>query len=234
MLKLTGLHISYGKISAVKGIDLEVAPGEIVTLIGSNGAGKTSILKSISGIIPAVSGSILFEGREIKNMKAYEVTALGIIHVPEGRGIFPNLTAMENLEMGGYLKKNAFVRDKIDEVFQLFPRLKERRKQRAGTFSGGEQQMLAIGRGLVADPRMMLLDEPSLGLAPIIVQNIFNIIRQLNEEKKITILLVEQNANLALRVSRRGYILETGSMVKDGLSSSLMNDDGVRKAYLGG
>lgn len=234
MLKISNLHVSYGKIMAVKGIDLEVARGEIVTLIGSNGAGKTSALKSISGLVPISSGSIYFNDMALNNLKAYSITSLGIIHVPEGRGIFPNLTVKENLEIGAYLKKGGYVSDKLDEVYDMFPVLKARQKQKAGTFSGGEQQMLAIGRALMSDPKMMLLDEPSLGLAPMIVQNIFRIIGELNRNKKITILLVEQNANLALSVSHRGYIIETGVIVNKNLSSVLIHDDEVKKAYLGG
>lgn len=234
MLKVKNLQVSYGKIKALQGIDFEINAGEIVTLIGSNGAGKTTTLQTLSGILKPIGGSIEFKGQYIHKLPANKITRKGLIHVPEGRGVFANLSVFENLEMGGYLKKKNFVAEKIEEVFEMFPRLEERKKQKAGTLSGGEQQMLAIGRALVSDPELLLLDEPSLGLAPVIVQDIFKIIKRLNEEKKLTILLVEQNAQVALRVSHRGYIIETGHIVKNDEANSLLHDDEVRKAYLGG
>lgn len=235
MLKVENLKVSYGEIKALKGINFEINEGEIVTLIGSNGAGKTTTLKTISGLLKPNEGTVEFLGEQIQGIIANKITAKKIIQAPEGRGIFANLTVKENLEMGGFLiKDSSEVEKSIKEVYEIFPRLEERNKQNAGTLSGGEQQMLAIGRALVAKPKLLLLDEPSLGLAPVIVQNIFKIIKKLNEEQGLTILLVEQNAKIALSISHRGYIIETGSIIKGDAASNLINDDEVKKAYLGG
>jgi branched-chain amino acid transport system ATP-binding protein len=234
VLKVENLQVHYGKIKALQGVNFEIHKGEIVTLIGSNGAGKTTNLKTISGLLKPAGGRILFENEPIHKLPAHKVAQMGIVQVPEGRGVFANLSVKENLELGGYLKSKHHVKEKFDEVFDLFPRLEERIKQKAGTLSGGEQQMLAIGRAMVAEPDLLLLDEPSLGLAPVIVQNIFSIIKKLNQEKNLTILLVEQNAQMALSVSSRGYIIETGHIVKSDESSKLLHDDEVKKAYLGG
>jgi len=233
MLRLQDVSSSYGAIQALKGINLHVNQGEIVTLIGANGAGKTTTLRTITGLVAAKSGAITFEGRLLNEIPTYRLVALGISMVPEGRAVFSNLTVMENLEMGAYLQNDrAKSKAALERVFELFPRLSERRKQAAGTLSGGEQQMLAIGRALMAYPRLLLLDEPSLGLAPILVHTIFEAIDQINKEGT-TILLVEQNANAALRHSHRGYVLETGSIVMEGPSAQLAADQRVKEAYLG-
>jgi branched-chain amino acid transport system ATP-binding protein len=233
VLLVEEIHTFYGAIEALKGITIEVGEGEIVTLIGSNGAGKTTTLRSISGIVPPRSGRIVFQGREIQAMPGYQVAQIGIAHSPEGRRIFPRMTVLENLEMGAFTRKDPkAIREEIDRVYSLFPRLKEREKQKGGTMSGGEQQMLAMGRALMAHPKLLLLDEPSLGLAPVIVDKIYEIIREINQQGT-TILLVEQNANYALDVSTRGYVLETGAVALSDKSDVLRNDERVQAAYLG-
>jgi branched-chain amino acid transport system ATP-binding protein len=233
ILHVDGIHTFYGAIEALKGISLEVYDGEIVTLIGSNGAGKTTTLRSISGIVPPREGSIYYRGKDITGIAGHTVAGMGIAHSPEGRRIFPRMTVLENLEMGAFTRKDAgAIRSDIDGVYEMFPRLKEREKQKAGTMSGGEQQMLAMGRALMAQPSLLLLDEPSLGLAPVIVDKIYEIIREINQQG-VTILLVEQNANYALDVSTRGYVLETGTVALTDKSASLRNDERVKAAYLG-
>lgn len=235
MLELNNLAVSYGSITALHDVSLNVGKGDIVTLIGANGAGKSTTLRAISGLLKAKSGSIKYEGEEIANQPAHKIVARGISHVPEGRMIFANLTVHENLLMGGYLRKD---RSKFNEefefIFGMFPRLKERIKQVAGTLSGGEQQMLAIGRALMSKPRCLMLDEPSLGIAPILVKTIFQKIVEINKSLGITILLVEQNANLALEVSHYGYVLETGRIILHDKSSALRVNERVKSAYLGG
>jgi branched-chain amino acid transport system ATP-binding protein len=233
VLRVEDIHTFYGAIEALKGVTIEVQEGEVVTLIGSNGAGKTTTLRSISGIVPPRTGKIFFEGREIQGLAGHEVAQIGIAHSPEGRRIFPRMTVLENLEMGAFTRKdNQAIREDVERVYSLFPRLREREKQKGGTMSGGEQQMLAMGRALMAHPRLLLLDEPSLGLAPVIVDKIYEIIREINEQGT-TILLVEQNANYALDVSTRGYVLETGSVALSDKSDVLRNDERVQAAYLG-
>ncbi len=234
-LEIKDLRVFYGKIEAIKGISVSVNQGEIVTLIGANGAGKTTTLKTISGLRPVTSGSIIFNGQDISKLPAHERVELGISQAPEGRGIFPGMTVLENLEIGKYFRKDrkAEMQEDLDKVFQLFPRLKERVTQAGGTLSGGEQQMLAIGRALMARPQVLLLDEPSMGLAPMMIQNIFNIITAINKELGTTILLVEQNAQQALQRANRAYVLETGKVVKEAKASDLLNDPDVRAAYLG-
>lgn len=233
MLKVSDLNTSYGKIHAIRGISFEVHKGEIVTLIGANGAGKSTTLKTISGMLAPTSGSILFNGEEIAGMPAHKVTAQHIIHVPEGRRIFAQMTVRENLEMGAFLRKDkdGIAKD-LEDVYELFPRLKERLGQKGGTLSGGEQQMLAIGRAMMSKPDLLMLDEPSMGLAPVVVETIFDIIKELNKQG-ITILLVEQNANVALSIADRGYVLETGKIKLTGTGAELLQDESVRKAYLG-
>ena len=235
MLRLQGVHTFYGNIEALKGLDLTVEEGEIIALLGSNGAGKTTTLNSISGLTPPRHGRIIFDGEDITGNNPESLVARGLIEVPEGRHIFPALTVMENLKMGAYLRRDqpGLAAD-LDYVFNLFPILRARAGQSGGTLSGGEQQMLAISRALMGRPRMLLLDEPSLGLAPLIIRNIFDIIRQINMERDTTVLLVEQNANLALKVAHRAYILTTGLITLSGSAADLMADEGVRKAYLGG
>jgi branched-chain amino acid transport system ATP-binding protein len=233
VLRVDDIHTFYGAIEALKGVTLEVFEGEIVTLIGSNGAGKTTTLRSISGIVAPKLGTITFRGRDITGCPGHQVAGMGIAHSPEGRRIFPRMTVLENLEMGAFTRRDqAAIRADIDRVYELFPRLKERAKQKAGTMSGGEQQMLAMGRALMAQPSLLLLDEPSLGLAPVIVDKIYEIIREINSQG-VTILLVEQNANYALEVSSRGYVLETGAVALTDNSASLRNDERVKAAYLG-
>ncbi|AGF57769.1 MULTISPECIES: ABC transporter ATP-binding protein [Clostridium] len=233
MLKVENINISYGAIHAIHDLSLEVKSGEIVTLIGANGAGKTSTLRAISGLNPVKSGEITYEGKVISNIGAHKIVGYGLSQVPEGRRVFGDQTIEENLLLGAYLRKSkAEIKASMEEVFNLFPRVKERRKQLAGTMSGGEQQMLAIGRALMAKPRLLLLDEPSMGLAPIVVEEIFEIIKNIRKAGT-TILLVEQNANAALQIADRGYVLETGSVVLEGLAQDLLHDDSVRKAYLG-
>ncbi|MFT8349415.1 ABC transporter ATP-binding protein [Clostridium saccharoperbutylacetonicum] len=233
MLNVENINISYGAIHAIHDLSLEVKSGEIVTLIGANGAGKTSTLRAISGLNPVKSGEITYEGKVISNIGAHKIVGYGLSQVPEGRRVFGDQTIEENLLLGAYLRKSkAEIKASMEEVFNLFPRVKERRKQLAGTMSGGEQQMLAIGRALMAKPRLLLLDEPSMGLAPIVVEEIFEIIKNIRKAGT-TILLVEQNANAALQIADRGYVLETGSVVLEGLAQDLLHDDSVRKAYLG-
>jgi branched-chain amino acid transport system ATP-binding protein len=233
MLELRNVSSGYGAITALKGINLRIDRGEIVTLIGANGAGKSTTLRNITGLVPTTSGEILFEDRALNGTPAHRIAAMGISMVPEGRAIFANLTVMENLEMGAYLQTDrAAIAKSFERVYELFPRLKERRKQAGGTLSGGEQQMLAMGRALMARPRLLLLDEPSLGLAPIVVHAIFAAIDTINKEGT-TILLVEQNANAALKHSHRAYVLETGQIVMEGVSSVIASDPRVKEAYLG-
>ncbi len=234
MLRIENIKTFYGNIQALHDVSIEVKEGEIITLIGANGAGKSTTLMSISGIEPPRSGKIFFEDKEITGMDPDRIVSLGIIQVPEGRRIFPYLTVRENLDMGAFLRKDkdAIKRD-IDYVYSLFPILAERRNQQGGTLSGGEQQMLAISRALMAKPRLLLLDEPSLGLAPIIVQQIMEIIKKVNTENKTTIFLVEQNANLALKIADRGYVMETGRITMQDTAKSLRENEEVRKAYLG-
>ena len=233
MLELKDIHTSYGNIRAVRGISIEVNAGEKVCMIGANGAGKSTTLMTVSGVYAPVQGSIHFEGKDITTTSAEQRVALGISQVPEGRLIFPEMTVLENLELGAYLRNDtAGVRADLNKIFDYFPVLAERRKQRGGSLSGGEQQMLAIGRALMSNPRLLLLDEPSLGLAPLIVKRIFEIIQQINQEGT-TILLVEQNAQLALNSTDRGYVMETGEIPIEGQSVDLLADERVRQAYLG-
>ena len=232
MLKIDDLHVYYGAIHAIKGVSFEVHQGEIVALIGANGAGKSTILKTISGLMHPRSGSITFCDQNIAHMDAYKLLRHGLAHVPEGRRIFLQMSVQENLEMGAFIKKEVSQQD-LDMVFDLFPRLKERRKQIAGTLSGGEQQMLAMSRALMSHPKLIMLDEPSMGLAPILVDQIFDIIKELHKQGT-TILLVEQNARKALQVADRAYVLETGTITLSGTGAQLSNSDDVKKAYLGG
>jgi branched-chain amino acid transport system ATP-binding protein len=234
-LEIKDLRVHYGKIEAIKGISFVVNQGEVVTLIGANGAGKTTTLKTISGLRKVSSGSILFDGQDISKVPAHERVDLGISQAPEGRGIFPGMTVLENLEIGKFNRKNrkAEMSEDLERVYHLFPRLKERAAQAGGTLSGGEQQMLAIGRALMARPKVLLLDEPSMGLAPMMIANIFRIITEINTELGTTILLVEQNAQQALQRAHRAYVLETGKVVKEAKASDLLNDPDVRAAYLG-
>jgi branched-chain amino acid transport system ATP-binding protein len=233
MLKVTDLNTSYGKIHAIRGISFEVNEGEIVTLIGANGAGKSTTLRTISGLIAPQSGSISFRGEEIAGLPAHVITAKRIIQVPEGRRIFPRMTVRENLEMGAFLRNDTDeIKSDLEWVLSLFPRLEERIAQQGGTLSGGEQQMLAMARGLMSRPAVFMLDEPSMGLAPVVVEIIFDTICKLNE-RGITILLVEQNANLALGIADRGYVLETGTIKLSGTGAQLLANEDVRKSYLG-
>ena len=234
MLEVKDLVVSYGAIKALKGISFSVEQGEVITLIGSNGAGKTTTLHSISNLIKKESGSILFEGEDITNLSADKIVNRGLIQVPEGRRVFANMSVRENIEMGAYLRKDKEqIKKDMEWCYALFPRLKERLSQMSGTLSGGEQQMLAMARALMSKPRLLLLDEPSMGLAPILVDEIFNIVQKISKAGT-TILLVEQNAFKALSIANRAYILETGSIAKGGNAADLANDDAVRKAYLGG
>ena len=235
MLEVKNLHVSYGAITALHGISLSVKAGAIVTLIGSNGAGKSTTLRAISGLVKPQSGEILYDGKNISGLPAHQIVKLGLSQVPEGRMIFANLTVQENLMMGAYLQRNkAAIQRELEFVFSAFPRLKEREKQIAGTLSGGEQQMLAIGRALMSRPKFLMMDEPSLGIAPLLVKTIFEKIVEINRERGITILLVEQNANLALEISHYGYVLETGRIILENQSAALRQDPKVRSAYLGG
>lgn len=235
MLEIRDLKVSYGAINALQGISLQIKDGDIVTLIGANGAGKTTTLKTISGLLEARSGEILYDGRNIANGKPHQIVKLGISHVPEGRMIFANLTVHENLMMGAFLQRDkSVVRKELDFVFGMFPRLKERETQVAGTLSGGEQQMLAIGRALMSQPKFLMMDEPSLGIAPLLVKTIFEKIVEINRERRIGILLVEQNANLALEISSYGYVLETGRIILQDTSAALRQNPQVKSAYLGG
>lgn len=234
MLRIKDVVTHYGHIAALKGVTIDVDEGQIVTLIGANGAGKTTLLRTVSGLLRPTRGSIEFAGRPLTTLSPENIVELGIAHVPEGRRVFPRMSVLENLELGAYIRKDpAGVRADMQYVFQLFPRLAERRRQIAGTMSGGEQQMLAIGRALMARPRLLLLDEPSMGLAPLIVEDIFSIIKEINAEGT-TILLVEQNANLALTVADKGYVLETGTIVLSDSADALLQNEKVRVAYLGG
>jgi len=234
-LEIKDLRVHYGKIEAIKGISVVVNQGEIVTLIGANGAGKTTTLKTISGLRKVSSGAIIFDGQDISKVPAHERVDLGISQAPEGRGIFPGMTVLENLEIGKFNRKNRKneMTEDLEKIYHLFPRLKERASQAGGTLSGGEQQMLAIGRALMARPKVLLLDEPSMGLAPMMIANIFRIITEINTELGTTILLVEQNAQQALQRAHRAYVLETGKVVKEAKASDLLNDPDVRAAYLG-
>jgi len=234
VLSINNLSVSYGAISALHGLSFEVRQGDIVTLIGANGAGKTTTLRAISGLVKA-GGEIIYEGRNIANLPPHQIVAAGLSHVPEGRMIFANLTVAENLQLGAYLRKDRDgIRRARDFVFDMFPRLQERQKQLGGTLSGGEQQMLAIGRALMSGPKFLMLDEPSLGIAPILVKTIFEKIVEINRHQGITILLVEQNANLALEVSKFGWVLETGRLILQDTSEALRRNPKVREAYLGG
>ena len=233
MLEVQNINVFYGNIHAIRDISFSVQDGEIVTLIGANGAGKSTILKSISGLLRSKTGDILFDGKSIKNTAPHKIVAQGLAHVPEGRRIFLQMTVEENLDMGAFTAPNTTFEASIANVYERFPRLKERRKQIAGTLSGGEQQMLAMGRALMSHPRLMMLDEPSMGLAPILVEQIFDIIQELNRAGT-TILLVEQNAQMALSIANRGYVLETGQIVLHAPTSDLLTNDAVQKAYLGG
>jgi branched-chain amino acid transport system ATP-binding protein len=234
ILEIKDLNVYYGAIHAIKGISFAVDEGEIVTLIGANGAGKSTILKTISGLLRPRSGSIRYDGQELTHVPAYQIVAKGVSQVPEGRRIFANMTVLENLELGAFRRKDtAEVKKDQEKVFTLFPRLAERRKQIAGSLSGGEQQMLATGRGLMSRPRLMLMDEPSMGLAPLLVKEIFHIIREINAAGT-TILLVEQNAHMALSIAQRAYVLETGKVVLSGPAAELAQNAKVKEAYLGG
>ena len=234
MLKLKNINTFYGNIQALHDVSLEVKQGEIITLIGANGAGKTTTLMSICGIVPPRSGEIIFEGKPIHQMKTDEIVKLGIVQVPEGRLIFPYMTVMENLDMGAYLRKDKEgIKKDLEYIFELFPILAQRRNQQGGTLSGGEQQMLAISRALMARPRLLLLDEPSLGLAPLVIRQIFEIIQKINRENNTTIFLVEQNAHQALKIAHRGYVMENGRITLVDSASNLLNNEEVKKAYLG-
>ncbi len=235
MLSVENLHVSYGAIKALHGVSLNVPKGSIVTLIGANGAGKSTTLRALSGLVKAAGGSIQYDGQEIAKLPAHKIVGRGLCHVPEGRMIFSNLTVSENLKMGAYLQRDKkWIAAQTDYVFGLFPRLKEREGQAAGTLSGGEQQMLAIGRALLGKPKFLMLDEPSLGIAPLLVKTIFERIVEINREQGLTILLVEQNANLALDVSSYAYVLETGKVLLEGPSAQLKQDPQVQACYLGG
>jgi branched-chain amino acid transport system ATP-binding protein len=231
LLEIEDIHVHYGKIAALKGVSVTVDEGEIVTLIGANGAGKSTTLKTISGLRPLSAGRIVFDGRDISKMPGHKRVLAGIGQAPEGRGIFPGMTVTENLQMGAYARKGDLTKD-LDEVFGLFPRLAERKNQAGGTMSGGEQQMLAIGRAMMTQPKVLLLDEPSMGLAPVLVTQIFSIIDEINR-RGTTVLLVEQNAQQALQVAHRAYVLETGRIVKSAAANTLLDDPEVRAAYLG-
>lgn len=234
MLKVEAIDLYYGAIHTLRNISFEVHQGEIVSLIGANGAGKSSILNAISGLVPISSGDILFQGTSIKKVPTFRLTGMGLAQVPEGRRVFSRMSVQENLEMGAYARRDGqHIQKDMDDVFHHFPRLKERRKQLAGTLSGGEQQMLAMGRALMGKPKLLMMDEPSMGLSPLLVREIFAIIKQINLEGT-TVLLVEQNAQMALSLAHRAYVLETGRMVKSGLGNELLEDEDVRKAYLGG
>jgi branched-chain amino acid transport system ATP-binding protein len=235
MLEVKNLHVCYGVISALQGVSLSVKAGSIVTLIGANGAGKSTTLRAVSGLVKARSGEVRFNGKNISGLPAHAIVKLGLSHVPEGRMVFANLTVHENLMMGAYLQRDkAVIERELELVFETFPRLKERDKQIAGTLSGGEQQMLAIGRALMSRPKFLMMDEPSLGIAPLLVKTIFEKIVEINRTHGITILLVEQNANLALEISHYGYVLETGKIILQNESAALRQDPKVRSAYLGG
>ena len=233
MLRVDGIHVYYGAIHALKGLSFEVEQGELVTLLGANGAGKTTTLKTLSGLLRPARGTVELEGQALDKIEAHEIVRRGVAHVPEGRKVFPRFTVLENLKVGAYARGAGTLDAEMNFVFEMFPRLKERQKQYAGTLSGGEQQMLAIGRALMAKPKLLLLDEPSMGLAPKIVEQILENIRAINEAG-VTVLLVEQNAAMALAISHRGYVLETGTVILEGSASELAGNDRVREAYLGG
>lgn len=233
MLEIKDLEVCYGVIRAIKGVSFEVSQGEVIALIGANGAGKTTILHTITGLIPAEKGSILFDGKELTKTPAHKIVSMGMAHVPEGRRVFAQLSVLENLKLGAYTRKNkAEIEESLQMVYDRFPRLEERKNQVAGTLSGGEQQMLAMGRALMSKPRIILMDEPSMGLSPLLVSEIFDIIKVISEGGT-TVLLVEQNAKKALSIADRAYVLETGNITLSGKASDLMNDDSVKKAYLG-
>jgi branched-chain amino acid transport system ATP-binding protein len=232
LLEVQDLHTFYGNIEALKGVSLEVEDGEVVTLIGSNGAGKSTTLRSISGLTPPREGTIKFEGKEIGETAPQDIVRLGISQAPEGRRVFPRMSVRENLELGAFLRRDESIRSDLDRVYDLFPRLKERERQKAGTMSGGEQQMLAIGRALMSNPRLLLLDEPAMGLAPVLVERIYETVAEINRQGT-TILLVEQNANFALDVAKRGYVLETGTVALSDTSNALRENPEVQRAYLG-
>lgn len=233
MLEVKDLEVCYGVIRAVKGVSFSVEKGEVIALIGANGAGKTTILHTITGLIPAKSGSVVFEGKELTKTTAHKIVGMGMAHVPEGRRVFQQLSVLENLRLGAYTRKDkAGIRESLEKVYARFPRLEERKNQIAGTLSGGEQQMLAMGRALMSNPRIILMDEPSMGLSPLLVSEIFDIIRVISESGT-TVLLVEQNAKKALTIADRAYVLETGSITLSGKASDLMHDPSVQKAYLG-
>lgn len=233
MLELVDVNVYYGAIHALKGINLKVNEGEIVTLIGANGAGKSTTLKTISGTLRPKSGKVLFKGSDVNKTKAHQVVGLGISHVPEGRRVFASMSIMENLEMGAYTRNDkSEIKKDYDKIFEMFPRLLERKNQMAGTLSGGEQQMLAIGRALMARPKLLLLDEPSMGLAPLIVKQIFSIIKDINENGT-TVLLIEQNASMALKIAHRAYVIQNGCIEMEGNAQELLNNDSVKSAYLG-
>ena len=233
LLEVKDINVYYGSIHAVKGVSFEVHDGEIITLIGANGAGKTTILHTVSGLLKSTTGSISFMGSDIGNVPAHKIVSRGLAHVPEGRHCFLQMSVEENLQMGAFTQPNSTIEEGLEVVFDRFPRLKERRRQVAGTLSGGEQQMLAMGRAMMSRPKLLMLDEPSMGLAPLLVEEIFDIITTLNKAGT-TILLVEQNAQMALSIANRGYVLETGQIVQTADAKQLLNDDSVRKAYLGG
>jgi branched-chain amino acid transport system ATP-binding protein len=233
VLELRDVRVQYGEVQALHGINIRVDAGETVVLVGANGAGKSTTLRAISSLVPCAQGAILLEGQRIDKLPAHRLVQLGVIHVPEGRQVFPQMTVSENLDLGAYFCRDAHEKGRrLDRVWQLFPVLSQRRNQSAGTLSGGEQQMLAIGRGLMANPRLLMLDEPSLGLAPVLVDGIFDVLIELNRQGT-TLLLVEQNANVALSIAHRGYVLETGVIVKHGMAGDLLDDEQVRQAYLG-
>ena len=232
MLEVNGLNVYYGLIHALHDVSFHVNEGEVVALIGANGAGKTTILHTVSGLLPAKSGSVVFEWKDITKKPGHAIVKLGMGHVPEGRRVFPGLTVAENLRMGAFTRPKTEVADSLDEVYEWFPRLEERKNQAAGTLSGGEQQMLAMGRAMMSKPRILLLDEPSMGLSPLFVGEIFKIIEKVSAAGT-TVLLVEQNAKKALSIADRAYVLETGNIIKEGIASELLNDDAIKKAYLG-
>lgn len=232
ILQVNDLHVYYGSIHAVKGVSFEVNEGEVVTLIGANGAGKSTVLNTVSGLLHPKHGSVVFEGKDLKGVPAHKIVEHGLAQVPEGRHVFLQMTVEDNLEMGAYTQPNSTIEAGIADVYERFPRLKERRKQIAGTLSGGEQQMLAVGRALMSRPKLLMMDEPSLGLAPLVVRDIFSIIQEINKQG-VTILLIEQNANMALKIADVGYVLETGRITLTGSGEALLTNDAVRAAYLG-
>lgn len=233
LLQVTGLEVAYGAINAVKGVDFEVQEGELVSLIGSNGAGKTTTMKAITGLLPIKNGDILFLGKSIKNRGAWDLVKEGLVMIPEGRGVFTRMTITENLQMGAFIRNDkAGIEEDIDRMFELFPRLKERRNQLAGTMSGGEQQMLAMARGLMSQPKVLLLDEPSMGLSPIMVDKVFEVVEDVHKQG-VTMLLVEQNASRALDIADRGYVMESGLITMSGQARQMLSDPKVRAAYLG-